>query len=304
MNRRSRGSVASILLGASLLLLPTMSAAQSFSSGSTGADGPFNPPANVPPGTTVNGSTYTVPLPPSGIFNFTTITVTSGITVTFTRNAANTPVILLATGTVTLTGTLEVSGSPGGSLGRPGLGGPGGFEGGKGADGVTLNLGGYGLGPGGGSPGRDSQAGGGGGGYATAGQGGGVCTNCSVVGIPGAGGPAYGNPALRPILGGSGGAGGGTTLGGGYAGGGGGGAVVLASSTSIALGTASTDVIRATGGVGGNGGGGGAGGAIRVIAPSISGAGYLRVGRGNGGQYFGGYGGGWLPPAGGDHAHL
>jgi hypothetical protein len=294
------GHVLANLLLVGLLLVPAWTGAQTFTSGSTGGDGPFNPPVNVPPGTTVNGSTYTVPLPSSGIFNFTTITVASGIAVTFTKNAANTPVILLAQGAVTINGTLDVSGSAGGSLGRPGLGGPGGFEGGKGADGVTTTGGGFGLGPGGGSPGRDYAAGGGGG-YATNGMQGGVCASCPVVGTPGGGGPAYGNPALRPILGGSGGGGGGAFMIGyppGGGGGGGGGAILLASSTSIALGASGTDAIRATGGTGGTGmggGGGGAGGAIRVIAPTISGAGYLKVAGAYGAQYYGGQGGnGWL----------
>lgn len=235
-------------------------------------------------------------LPPNGVFNFTTITVASGITVTFTKNVANTPVILLAQGAVTINGTLDVSGSAGGPLGRPGMGGPGGFEGGKGADGVTTINGGFGLGPGAGSPGIGYAAGGGGG-YATSGMQGGVCVGCSVVGTPGGGGPTYGNAALRPILGGSGGGGGGTLMIGyppGGGGGGGGGAILLASSTSIALGTAGTDAIRATGGTGSSGlggGGGGAGGAIRLIAPTISGAGYLKVAGTYGAQYYGGQGG-------------
>ena len=88
-------------------------AAQTFDSGSTGADGVFNPPSTVPPGTTVNGSTYTVPLPPSGIFHFTTITIPSGSTVKFARNATNTPVTLLAAGGVTIAGILDLNGSAG-----------------------------------------------------------------------------------------------------------------------------------------------------------------------------------------------
>lgn len=59
--------------------------AQTYSSGSTGADGPFNPPASVPPGTIISGSTVTVPLPTNGVFNFQTVTVGSGITVKFAK---------------------------------------------------------------------------------------------------------------------------------------------------------------------------------------------------------------------------
>jgi hypothetical protein len=268
MNPRSRRHLHSVLLGASLLLLPTVGAAQSFNSGSTGADGPFNPASNT-----------TLALPPTGVFNFTQINIPSGVVVTFTRNAANTPVVLLATGNVTINGTLDVSGSAGGSFGRPGAGGPGGFDGGAGADGLTTGVGGTGLGPGGGGAGGPGQSGGGGGGYLTAGTAGGGTTG-------GAGGPAYGTVTLRPILGGSGGGGGGGSVtsffGGG--GGGGGGAIIVASSTSIALGTSSATVaIRANGGVGAVGsaaftsGGGGSGGAIRVIAPTISGIGQLQA---------------------------
>ena len=56
MMRRTRRTLGGLLL-TSLLLVPSWGAAQSFSSGSTGADGAFNPPSNVPAGTSVNGST-------------------------------------------------------------------------------------------------------------------------------------------------------------------------------------------------------------------------------------------------------
>ena len=71
-----------------ILFLPAPGSGQSFSSGSTGADGAFNPTSNT-----------TLTLPATGVFNFTTITIPAGVTVTFTKNAANTPVVLLATGT-------------------------------------------------------------------------------------------------------------------------------------------------------------------------------------------------------------
>ena len=92
---------------------------QTINSGSTGADGPFNPPSQVPAGTTVignctNGSpcVVTVPLrePDPGqpihangrhVFNFTTVNIPQFATVRFTRNIANTPVIILAQGDVT-----------------------------------------------------------------------------------------------------------------------------------------------------------------------------------------------------------
>lgn len=292
-NRRFFGG----FLGLSLLFLPTWSAAQSFSSGSTGADGPFNPTCSPTP------CTVTVALPPSGVFNFTTITIPSGVTVALTRNAANTPAILLATGTVTLSGTLDVSGSNGSPLTRPGLGGPGGFEGGKGADAVSQSAGGYGLGPGGGRAAVGWTAGGGGGSYGSVGGGGGPCTNCSglPLGTGGAAGSTYGTDALQPLLGGSGGGGGGAFVGNaptGGGGGGGGGAILLASSTSINLGASFGPVaVRASGGAGAfgsgtnAGGGGGSGGAIRLIAPTLSGSGQLLAQGGNGALPNGGSGG-------------
>ena len=292
MNARRTRVVDSFLTIVALVVLawPAWSVGQTFTSGSTGADGPFNPPTTVPPGTTVTGSIVTVPLPPTGIYNFTTITIPAGVTVTFTKNAANTPGILLAQGAVTLNGTLDVSGGSAGPLGRPGAGGPGGFDGGVGADGITTGVGGSGLGPGGGGGGGVNQNCGGGGGYTTAGSPG--CGNA-----PGAAGPAYGTPALQPILGGSGGGGAGGAIGNysGGGGGGGGGALLLASSTSITLGTSSSSVVlRANGGAGSNGqgssgpiafdsGGGGSGGAIRLIAPTLTGVGQLVAQGGAGG---------------------
>jgi hypothetical protein len=92
----------------------------SFSSGSTGADGAFAPTSNV-----------TVPLPPDGVLNYTTVDIPGGVTLTFKRNATNSPVILLASGDVTITGAVDVSGSAGVGF-LAGAGGPGGFEGGWG----------------------------------------------------------------------------------------------------------------------------------------------------------------------------
>ena len=110
-----------------LLLGPALAFAQTFSSGSTGADGPFAPTSDV-----------TLTLPPDGGFHFTTVTIPAGVTVRFTRNTANTPVTLLATGDVTIAGTLDVSGTAGGNqLGsstnlasNAGLEGPAGSTGG------------------------------------------------------------------------------------------------------------------------------------------------------------------------------
>ena len=114
----------------------------------TGADGALAPLADT-----------VLTLPPNGIFNFTTINIPSGVTVTFTRNASNTPVTFLATGDVTIAGTIDISGQNGedgnsGNVpaGAGGKGGPGGFDGGYGGippnAGMSAILPGTGLGPG------------------------------------------------------------------------------------------------------------------------------------------------------------
>jgi hypothetical protein len=252
--------------------------AQTFNSGSTGADGAFTAPAG----------TTTLTLPPSGVFNFTTVNVPSGATVKFARNAANTPVTILAGGNVTIAGVIDVRGGGGGAAvgasvvgSNGGAGGPGGFDGGAGATGVIAGIGGSGLGVGGGA--GSSQGGGGGGaGYVAAGAAG------KGAG-PGGGGPAYGTASLLPLAGGSGGGGGGAAApntGGG--GGGGGGAVLIASSGSITF----TGTIQAQGGAGGAHfgvgtapGGGGSGGSVRLVAASITGAsGTINVAGGPGGM--------------------
>lgn len=243
-----------------------------FVSGSTGTDGPLilsNPPqqSEVPWGSVINGSAVEVPLPDSGIFNFTTVNIPSGVTVTFTKNAANTSVYILATGDVTIAGTINVDGesttSTTGTI--PGAGGPGGYDGGFG--GATNLPGGKGLGPGGGGGGYNAtDSKGGGGGFGAAG---------GTYGGSASGGPAYGNARMVPLIGGSGGGGSaGFSTSSGYGGGGGGGTIIIASSGTITI----TGYITANGGdTYGNAlygyAGGGSGGGIRLIANIIAGSG-------------------------------
>jgi len=238
-----------------------------FNSGSTGADGPFNPPTQVPPGTVVDGNTVTVPLPSNGIFNFTTVNIASNITVKFTKNAINTPIYILATGDVTVAGTINISGADGLS-GSQGAGGTGGYDGGFGG-GANI-AGGNGLGPagGGGGPLTCEYYIGGGGGFGQAGG--------QTSGTCGAGGSVYGNARLQPLIGGSGGGGGGGYTGIAGGGGGGGGAILIASSGNITL----TGSILSNGGsgynpCGGYTGGGGSGGAIKLLTNTIYGNGTL-----------------------------
>jgi hypothetical protein len=263
-----------------------------FVSGSTGADGAFNPTTS-----------QTIQLPESGVFNFTTVSIPASVTIRFTRNPRNTPVTILAQGNVTIDGAIVVSGSSGATA-LGGLGGPGGYSGGAGGPSTSysgtfypFSPGVTGDGPGGGSGGSATQPDkvgtGGGGGFGNVGQNG-SSSNANVVN--GMGGPKYGLASLIPLVGGSGGGGetGQGNTGGG--GGGGGGALLIASSTSITFVDRVGERIEAKGGNGANnvaGSGGGSGGAVRLIANIISGT--LRINAsggfsiGSGGSGGGGY---------------
>ena len=259
-----------------------------FDSGSTGADGAFSP-----------ATSQTVDLPGDGVFNYTTVNIPPGITITYNRNDANTPVIILAQGDVVIDGTIDVSGTDGTSIhdgGNPSYylgpvpGGPGGYDGGRGGIGqIGTNphtSGGNGRGPGGGLGGEANlgdECGGGGGGFGGNGESGiGDCSGSM-------GGTAYGGSKLVPLIGGSGaggGAGAPTRDTPGAGGGGGGGAILIASSTEITI----NGAVLANGGDGGRltsftqagDGGGGSGGAIRLVAGTIDGTGTLEASGGDG----------------------
>lgn len=251
-------------------LLVAAGAEAAFVSGSTGADGAFSPVVNT-----------ILQLPPDGVFNYTTVNIPAGITVTFTKNAANTPVSILATGDVTISGAIKVDGqsvtysTPLSTV--PGAGGAGGYSGGYG--GALNTPGGKGVGPGGGGGGPSANyPNGGGGGYGTAGT-----TFGTGYGV---GGPSYGSARLLPLMGGSGGGGNsGTTTASNYGGAGGGGAILIASSTTIAI----NGSITADGGNGYTNSGSGSGGAIRLIANTVSGAGNISA-KGGAGFSYGGQG--------------
>ena len=142
-----------------------------------------------------NWSYYGSPVPvfdmtsrPNGIWNYTSIDVDSGVTVTFAKHAANAPVRWLATGNVNINGILSLDGANGGTDPSPGQeapGGPGGFAGGLG--GVRFDQSGSyagtpGQGPGGGLPG----------------------VNINERGYNGTFAGTYGNSYLQPLIGGSG----------------------------------------------------------------------------------------------------
>ncbi len=242
---------------------PLPLSAQTFSSGSTGVDGAFAPTANT-----------AVVLPPDGVLNFTTVNIPAGVTVLFTPNAANTPVTILATGDVTIAGTIGLNG---------GAGTP------SSATGPTLNVGGAAVH--GGFPGGNGGARGGGAGpSAGQGIGGGVIGNSTNFRLTnGTYGASTAFVLLLPLFGGSGGGGGaaflqsGTSFSG-ASGGGGGAAMVIASSTRITV----TGLITANGGAREIAfalscpasvrlAGAGSGGAIRLVAPEVTGSGTLET---------------------------
>lgn len=199
------------------------------------------------------------------VFKFTSVTIGNNVNLTFKHHPSRAPVVFLVSGSVTINANavINLDGATGANN-APAESGPGGFRGGHSSNNAGQGSGGFGPG---GSP-FQSAAYGHGGSYATPG---GSC------GRPGASGPAYGNAAVFPLLGGSGGAS--VWNNAGYAPGGGGGAILIAATNTITV----NGTIRANGGVGfGPGGGsskpGGSGGAIRLIAHSIAGtSGTLRA---------------------------
>jgi hypothetical protein len=230
--------------------------------------------ATWPPGTTISGSTINFTLPEDGIFRFSSFTAVNRY-FTFSRNAANTPVTILVSGNMTLTGTgccytWQLSGSSGtqgssATAGVGGLGGPGGFRGGDGASqGINLAaIGGSGFGPGGGAAGTSSPLG------------------------HAAGGTFVGLPELLPLIGGAGGGGGASSAtnptncsGGG--GGGGGGALLIAVNGTLQVQNYQLFADGGSAGAWGNTtcatyGGGGSGGAIRLVAGAFSTPGFAQL---------------------------
>jgi hypothetical protein len=223
--------------------------AQSFSSGSTGADGPLNltTPGTILFDPSALGLKPTVP----NVFNFTTINIAAGVTVTFSSKNLTGPVYWLAQDGVTISGTLILDGEPGAGVGNfvsariPSAAGPGGFGGGVG--------GGGGLAP---QPGNGPGAG------------------AAATTQRGGNGTFTGSQYLIPLIGGSGGGGGlngaacNTTFAG--AGGAGGGAILIASSVTITIGGTEGGGIFARDGLSSCNGGGGSGGAIRLVANTVT----------------------------------
>jgi len=260
---RSRGPCVLSLLAVWLLASPVT--AQSFDAGSDGSDGALVVDTNT-----------VLQVPDDGIFNFTTVQVDVGVVLGFTANALNTPVYILATGDVTIAGTVHVNAGHG-TAALAGLGGPGGFRGG--IPNPVAGAGGPGLGPGG-AAGRNTATCyfGNTGSYATTG----TLYSGGTASTP------YGGSLLIPLVGGSG-------AGGiqGYGGGGGGGAILIASNTLVNV----TGSVQAQGGrtSNNNNGGancaGGSGGAVRLVGTRVTGNGTVHAdGSGYAPSYRGGGG--------------
>ena len=238
-----------------LALALAASARAQVNSGSTGADGAFNPTTN----TVINMADH-----PDGIYHYTSVNVPAGVTVKFIPNSNNSSVVWLVQGNCVVSGTISVSGGQVLTTGIPGEGGPGGYRGGNGGAFAS-----NGQGPGGGASAPER---GGSGSYASLGQ--------TVFGHTNGAGATYGNQFIVPLVGGSGGGGAADGPG---AGGGGGGALMIVSSAEIQL---MGGALLAEGGSPGNFanrftgsgsviGGYGSGGSVRLIASRIFGTGAI-----------------------------
>jgi hypothetical protein len=223
-------------------------------------------PSTYPPGTIVNGQTLSIPVPDDGVLRFSSMFV--NLHLTFTRNAANTPVTILVQGNAEFDNsgcclTVVVSGHGGttGSSNAAGVGGLGGPGGSRGGDGAAFGL--YGASIGG----------------AGFGAGGGLGGDPVSNGCTPAGGQFFGSPDLVPLVGGSGGGGGcsastSPTCGGGGGGGGGGGALMLAVNGVLRINNFQFVADGAGGGSDSGAtcastGSGGAGGAFRMLARQL-----------------------------------
>lgn len=221
------------------------------------AQGGFESGSNGALGDVVITNDTQMLLPPDGRLHFKSFAVRQGATLSFLKNANNTPVYLLSQGDVLIAGVIGVDGGWGNQVG-PGLGGPGGFDGGR--RGAGPNPAGDGHGPGAGRIGDASSV------DRAQGPGGGAFLDAPVTGSSTNHGRPYGNAALIPLIGGSGGAGNNQ-----HGGGGGGGAILIASSTKVEFAANSGWVYARGGRYGGSTYSSGSGGAIKIVAPLITG---------------------------------
>jgi len=196
------------------------------------------------------------------VFHYNSVSIADGATLTFANHPKNPPVVWIVQNEAVIEGTVALDGFDGSASEINHVaGGPGGFRGGRRANGSLPASAGFGPG------GADTNNLGGGGfgaGYGTHGE------NATYGGV------IYGTIENIPLIGGSGGSGarsGGSTTSGG---GGGGGALLIAAADSIRV----DGEIRAQGGGHESAlykGGGGSGGALRLVSGWVGGAGWLRT---------------------------
>src|ERR1035441_3409300 len=121
---RERKSMKQKLLQAMFAVLLIANANAQVNSGSNGSDGAFNPTTN----TVINMADH-----PDGIYQYTSVNISNGVTVTFIPNANNTPVVWLVQSDCTIAGNLSVNGMTLSNNVAGAQGGPGGWGGGNAA---------------------------------------------------------------------------------------------------------------------------------------------------------------------------
>jgi hypothetical protein len=89
-------------IGLAVLLGLCASTQAQVNSSSNGSDGAFNPTTN----TVINMADH-----PNGIYQYTSVNIPSGVTVTFIPNANNTPVVWLVQSNAVIAGVVDVSGA-------------------------------------------------------------------------------------------------------------------------------------------------------------------------------------------------
>src|SRR6267154_2788661 len=100
---RIRMNVRVALLAIGVLCSASAALAQ-VNSGSNGSDGAFNPTTNI----VINMADH-----PDGIYQYTSVNISNGVTITFIPNPNNTPVVWLVQSNCIISGALQVSGQAG-----------------------------------------------------------------------------------------------------------------------------------------------------------------------------------------------
>src|ERR1017187_3400610 len=139
MKAQERYSMKRKILQAVFAVLLCASANAQVNSGSNGSDGAFNPATSI----AIDMSDH-----PNGIYQYTSVNISNGVTVMFIPNANNTPVTWLVQSNVVINGVVDISGQigafnlGGGAIGGGnGAGGPGGGRGGNGGAQATSGQG-------------------------------------------------------------------------------------------------------------------------------------------------------------------